>query len=33
LLGLAGYARSDGNEAAVSRYLQQLRSIEEVGDR
>jgi tetratricopeptide (TPR) repeat protein len=33
LLGLAGYARNDGDEAAESRYLERLRSIEQVGDR
>jgi hypothetical protein len=29
LLALAGYARQDGDEAAVARYVQRLRSIEE----
>jgi hypothetical protein len=29
LLALAGSARQDGDEAAVARYVQRLRSIEE----
>jgi predicted Zn-dependent protease len=33
LLGLAGYARSAGDEAAVNRYMGRLQSIEQTGHR